>query len=249
MKLPLILLVVMVFGLAGCASSPDMRGVDKAQAADANAELGLRYMLQGDNQLAMEKLQRALEFDSRHSSAHHYTAELYRRLDRMSDADRHFALAVRHLKEPDATLHNNYGGFLCSRGRYDEGEAQFLKVLENPVYPFPDQVYENLGLCMEDKGDYAKAEAYLRQALNRNPRAPQALLGMARISFAQENYLSSRAYLQRYRDVAAHTPESLWLGVRTERMLGDRNALASYGLNLRRNFPDAEETRLYLESR
>ncbi len=249
MKLLVLFTAVSLFMLSGCASTPGGRDVDRASAADANAELGLRYMLQGDLEVAMEKLERALEFDSRHVPAHHYTAELYRRLDRDDRASRHFALAVRHSREPDYALFNNYGAFLCSQGEYDKGEEQFLKVLENPVYSRPDQVYENLGLCMESKGDLDKAQSYLRQGLNLNARAPRSLLAMARINFEQENHLSTRAYLQRFREVARHTPESLWLGIRTERILGDRNALGSYSLSLQRNFPDAEETRLYLESR
>jgi type IV pilus assembly protein PilF len=71
---------------------------------------------------------------------------------------------------------------------------------------------------------------------------------MARLSLVKENYLSSRAYLQRYSEVARHTSESLWVGIRVERVLGDKNALASYGMSLKGNFPNAEETRLYLES-
>ena len=250
MKLLSLILSLTLFALVGCSSTPRHGSdVDPTRAADANAELGLRYMLQGDYQVAMEKLERALEFDSRHAQAHHYTAELYRRLGRPNEAERHFSRAVRFSRDPDHTLHNNYGVFLCSQGQFRKGEQQLLKVLENPVYPQTDQVYENLGLCMEDSGDLSRAEGYLRQALSRNPRLPISLLAMARINFEHENYLSVRAYLQRYREVAPHTPESLWLGIRTERILGDRNALASYALSLERNFPDSEETRLYLESR
>jgi type IV pilus assembly protein PilF len=49
--------------------------------------------------------------------------------------------------------------------------------------------------------------------------------------------------------VAPHTPHSLWLGIQIERVLGDRNALSSYGMLLRNNFPAAEETKLYLKSK
>lgn len=243
-----LLMVMLWIGLTGCASSPTP-GVDKTRAAEANAELGLRYMLQGDHQVAMEKLQRALSFDERHAPSHHYIAELYRRLGRTSDAERHFALAVRYSETVDSTLHNNYGVFLCSQDQYEAGEAQLLKVLENPVYPQMAQVYENLGLCMEGKGDLQQAMAYLRQALAMNPRLPQSLLMMARLNFAMDNHLSVRAYLQRFRDVSPPTAESLWLGVQVERLLGDKDAVASYGLLLQQQFPDARETQLYLQSR
>jgi type IV pilus assembly protein PilF len=233
--------------LAGC-SNPVRDGVDTAKAAQANADLGLRYMMQGNYEVAMEKLNHALSYEPNHVPANHYLAELYRRLERHDDADKHFRRALRHAGSDDSILYNNYGSFLCSREQVDAGIKQFRKVLDNPVYPRRDQVYENMGLCFERKPDHEQAETYLRKALELNPRAPKSLLAMGQISFARENYLSARAYLQRYAEVARHTPESLWLGIRVERVLGDKNALASYGLSLRGNFPESAETRLYLES-
>ena len=57
----------------------------------------------------------------------------------------------------------------------------------------------------------------------------------------------ARAYLQRYAEVAQHTAESLWLGVRTENQLGDKDQMASYGLKLRAKFPDSEQAK-YLQT-
>lgn len=241
------LLLIPLLVLAGCAGNPEHEGVDIKKAAEANATLGLRYMQQGNYEVAMNKFKRALSYDKHYGPAHHYIAELYRRLERYEEADDHYRDALAYTRD-DYSLYNNYGVFLCGRGRYDEGERQFLKVLENPVYPQTDQVYENLGLCVERKPNLERAEGYLRSALRLNPRLPKSLLGMGRISFARGEYLSSRAYLQRYLEVAKHTPESLWLGIRTERLLGDNNAVSSYGMLLKGNFPSAPETKLYLES-
>lgn len=241
--------VLLAIVLTGCSSSTVRDGVDPEKAAKANADLGLRYMLQGNSELALSKLKRALEFEPHYVPAHHYIAELYRRLGRYDKADYHFREAIDYLEGEDSTLFNNYGAFLCSQDRFDEGVEQFLKVLNDPVYPRPDLVYENMGLCMERKPDLEKAETYLRKALERNPRLAKSLLAMARISFAEANYLSARAYLQRFQAVARPTPESLWLGIRVERVLGDKDALASYGLMLKNSFPDAAETKLYLESK
>ncbi len=235
--------------LTGCSSSPvKTDGVDTEKAAKANAELGLRYMIQGNNEVAMKKLKRALAYDDTYAPAHHYIAELYRRLGRPADAEDHYEYALRYSETEDSLLYNNYGAFLCSQDRISEGERQFRKVLENPVYPRRDQVFENMGLCMLRKPDLKKAEEYLRQAVQINPRLPGALLALAKVSFEEKNYMSARAYLQRYQSVGKHTPESLWLGIRVERVLGDKDALASYGLALKGRFPDAPETKLYLES-
>lgn len=243
----LISLFTMVL-LGGCSSNPAREGVDNEKAAQANAELGLRYMMQGNYEVAMQKLNRALTYEPHHVPSHHYLAELYRRLERYDDADEHFRHAINYADGEDSLLQNNYGSFLCSQNRIRAGVNQFKKVLENPVYPRRDQVYENLGLCLERKPDLVEAEIYFRKGLELNPKAPKSLLAMARLSFNKKNYLSARAYLQRYAEVARHTSESLWLGIRVERILGDKNALASYGLSLKGNFPNSAEARLFLES-
>lgn len=234
--------------LQGCSSQPDREGIDYTKAAEVNATLGLRYMQQGNYELALKKLQKAIGFDPRYAPAHHYLGELYRRLEKYDEADEEYRDAIYYSDEPDYSLFNNYGIFLCSRKRYDEGEKQLLRVLENPVYPRKELVYENLGMCVEQKPNQERAEEYLRNALRINPRLPNSLLAMARLSFAKGEYLSTRAYLQRYLESARHTPETLWLGIRTERLLGDRNAVASYGLLLKANFPNAPETKLFLQS-
>lgn len=234
--------------LSGCGSSPSREGTDPKQAADANANLGLQYMLNGQYEVAMEKLKRALEHDDDNVNANHYMAELLNRLGRYDDADKYYRRAVSEAGSNDANLNNNYGVFLCGRKQYDDAEEQFLKALENPVYRGRLDTLENVGLCLLEKPNVKKGEEYLRKTLAVDSRRPKSLLGMARINFEQKNYMSTRAYLQRYLEVARHTPETLWLGIRTERILGDRNALASYSLLLKNNFPHSEEARLYLQS-
>ena len=71
---------------------------------------------------------------------------------------------------------------------------------------------------------------------------------MSQLSFDNTNFLSARAYLQRYLVISRHSPASLWLGIKVERKLGDEDALSSYELSLKNNFPDSIEAGLLLES-
>jgi type IV pilus assembly protein PilF len=247
MKFRVVVALMLGMLVAGCSSSPSRDKVDPKEVAEANADLGLQYMLNGQYEVAMEKLKRALENNSDSVNANHYMAELHNRLGRYDDAERYYRRAVSEA-DNDAPLNNNYGVFLCGRKKYDQAEQQFLKALENPVYRGRIDTMENIGVCMLDKPDVKKGEEYLRKTLAADPRRPKSLLGMARINFTQGNYMSTRAYLQRYLEVARHTPETLWLGIRTERILGDKDALSSYAMLLKNNFPNAEETRLYLQS-
>lgn len=239
-----ILLVLLVGAVAGCASTAGDRQFDAEKAAKANAELGLRYMLQGKNDIALEKLQRALSYDDESAAAHHYMAELYRRLGEQDKADEHYREAID--SEPEnPSIHNNYGVFLCETGRYDDAEDEFLEVVKNPVYTGRAATYENLGLCLRQGKENKRAENYFRKALDINPRLPKSLAAMAELSYEEDNMLSARAYLQRFSAVARHTPQTLWLGIRVERNLGDRDAVASYGMLLKNKFPESEEAAKY----
>ena len=81
-----------------------------------------------------------------------------------------------------------------------------------------------------------------------NSRLAPALIQMADLSFRAERYLSARGYFQRYSEVAKHTAKTLWLGIRIERQLGDRDAESSYRLLLEKNYPDSPLTQRLLES-
>lgn len=242
-----LLMVVVLAVLGGCASQPERESTDPKKAAQFNAELGLNYMVQGKSEQAMQKLLKALEYDDDSVDANHYIAELYRRLGRNDKAAEHFRIAAS-LAPKDPSIQNNYGVFLCSEKRYDEGIKRMLLALDSPVWPARDEAYENLGQCLRDKGDIDKAEQYFREALALNVNRPRSLLALAEISHQSGNYISARAFLQRYGVVAPHSARSLWLGIQVERLLGDKNAVASYGLALKNNFPNSEEARLYLKS-
>lgn len=215
--------------------------------ARLNVELGKAYIHEGDYKQAMTKLERAIEQSPNYPDAHGTLAILHWRLGEYDKAERAFREAIS-LNPEDPQFHNNYGVFLCERKRFPQAEEQFMQALTNPLYETPEHAYTNAGLCALRSGNLERAETHFRAALQRNPKFAPALLRMGEISFEQQHYLQARGYLQRYNEVAQPTADSLWLGVRTERKLGDRDAASSYALRLRAQFPDSEQTRALLES-
>lgn len=233
--------------LAGCATTGVDRDMKKHEAAaHANTQLGIEYLRKGEYETSLKKLKKALEIAPDYSDAHDVIAVLYERVGEMKLAEKHFQRGLK-LNPDNAGAHNNYGRFLCNRKRYSEAEEEFLVAAKNAFYVSPELPLHNAGLCMETVPDLEKAEAYYRRALEKNPLFGPALLQMTRLSYEQESYLSARAYLQRYQQVSAHTPESLWLGVRTEYALSDHKAWGNYALQLKNNFPDSRQTSLLTE--
>ena len=218
-----------------------------SQLARVNTQLGFGYLRNGQTGLAWERLNAALQADPDYATAHNGIALVYDRLNEPKKAEKHFKRAIE-LNPSDSAAQTNYGAFLCQQGRIDDGEKHFLKAVENPLYNKPALAYTNAGVCKLRADDPSGAETYFRAALRADPRFPLALLNMAELSFERQQYLTARAYVQRYEEVSRHNSRSLWLGIRTEEMLGDKDAVSSFAMLLKANYPDSRETQMLLDS-
>jgi len=237
--------------VAGCASTGERQQEQekRQKLVDTHVQLGANYMQQGRMDVAKESLDKALELAPDDTQANNMMALLQWRLRNYDAADIHFRRATSAAaRGVNPNAQHNYGAFLCERGRLDEALAWFERAVANPQYATPELANFNAGLCALKKPDRAAAERYFRAALVREPRYAPALLAMARLSLEAGNALSARGFLARYDKVGAETAESLWLGVRVEHALRNRNAEANYAVRLRGRFPDAPETQEYLRS-
>ena len=220
---------------------------DREEIAARNLNLGIEYMKLGEYNLALEKLLRAKEAKSDYAPVYDALGLLYQKLGQPEEADRNFRQAIKLNSNSSITL-NNYGQFLCNQDQEEEAENHFLAAAENPLYETPEIPYTNIGTCalMHDQPD--KASEFFKKALTLNPAIPAALIQMAEIECNEGNYESAHDYLERYLKFSKHTPKSLWLGIRIEQQLGNKNKVSGYALLLRNQYPDTEEARFLQES-
>lgn len=236
------LIIVSLSALLLACSSGVRQEEEKNNIADTNMRLGLGYLKQGRLDDALAKLEKALDEAPDMAEAHSTVALIYKQLGEKEQADKHFSKAL-DLKPEDGATHNNYGVFLCEQRQFDKAEKHFMQALQSRGYKTPASAWENAGVCAEQIPDIDKAEKYLRKALQINPRQPVALFEMARICFDTNRTLNARAYMERYFEVEKPGPQSLWLIIRVERKLGANDLADKYADQLRRKFPDADETR------
>jgi type IV pilus assembly protein PilF len=211
--------------------------------ARIHTELAASYYDLGNMPVALEEVREALRADANYGPANNVAGLIYGRLkeDRMAEESFRRALAI---SPTDYNAHNNYGLFLCDRKREREAIEHFLAAVRNPLYSFPDRSYVNAGVCARRSGNVKAAEGYFQDALKIRPNQPQALYQMADLAYARGDLLGARGNLNRVTQLVQANAEVLWLGLRVERQLGDRNAEASYALQLRNRFPDSPEARL-----
>lgn len=237
--------------LSGCVTQPSgrdaggMQGNERAQAsARIHTELAGMYYERSLFAIALEELEVALKADANYAPAYNVRAlvRMALREDQLADDDFQHGLRL----DGNSETHNNYGWFLCQRGRERESIPHFLAAVKNPLYPTPDKALLNAGLCSSKGGEMQAADDFLRRALALHPGMPEALFGMAELNLERGDVAGARAYFTRFEQGQTEplTAESLWLAVRIERKLGNQNAAESYAMQLRKRYPDARETQL-----
>lgn len=238
--------------LAGCVTTTTTTGgarpdADKGDAAQLNYELGARYYRQGSYDLARDRLMTAIELNPKNAVAHYTLALTYEKLDNLRLATESYEQAIR-IAPRNFDVQNAYAVFLCNQKDYDAASKQFDKAISAEENDNSEVTMTNAGVCMSQKPDNARAESYFRQALERRPNFPDALLQLCLLKFSSEDFLAARAFLERYLSGNAPTAGILYIGVRIEQELGDERARTEYANRILREFPDSREARRILET-
>jgi type IV pilus assembly protein PilF len=236
---------VLLIGIATCLSQPQLSAAEPLSNSQARAqvhtELAAAYYSRGQLGVALEELKDAVKSDSHYAPAYNMLGLVYMELREFPQAEENFQRAFS-LDNADPEIHNNYGWFLCQRGRTDEAIKHFLAALKNPLYTTPEKSYLNAGVCSLNKNDEQSAEDFFLKALKLRPQEPQALYYLSELAYKRADFFEAKNYLARLLQAAPPGSDVLWLALRIERKLGNRDAEVNYGLQLRKNFPDSRET-------
>lgn len=219
------------------SSEEDLANYERAKI---HTELGAQYYGSGQIGVALDEFNIALANERRYVPAHYMLGLVFMELKDDVQAEQHFKRAL-DLDSENSEARNNYGWFLCQRGRIEDSIKQFMAALKNPLYETPDRPYVNAGICSIKRQDDKSAEEFFLKALKLNPKQPQALLALADLYYRGNDLPNARAQLLPYMKTHTPTADALWLGVRIERKLGDKNSEESYAQILRQRFPLSKE--------
>jgi len=226
--------------VAGCAGLQPQASADQRRAAEVNAELGISYLRQDDLAQAQRALERAIQFDPKLAMAHLGMASLRERQGSIDDAIEHYRKALA-LEPDNPYVQTNLGDLLCRQGQAAEGQALLERAVRNPSYTARHVALLSAGLCDQNLGNTERAERRMREALQVEPRYPDALYEMARLTYADGRPFQTRAFLSRLDALGVVVPESLLLCYKAEMQLGNRQDASRCAERLMRDFPDSAE--------
>jgi type IV pilus assembly protein PilF len=235
---------------AGCVSTttgPAKTEPNQEDAAELNYQLGVRYFQKGNYELARDRLLLAVELNPDLAVAYSTLALTFEALDNMRLATENYEKAVA--ADPrNFDVRNTYAVFLCKQRQFDKARENFEIAASHRENDNAEVTLTNAGVCMVQKPAYELAEDFFRRALDRRSNYGEALLQMCLLKYQTEDFLGSRAFLQRYMGANPASAGVLYLGAQIESKLGDERAREDYVRRLISEFPDSPEARQVRES-
>jgi type IV pilus assembly protein PilF len=216
--------------------------------ARAHVDLGAAYLQAGNHGVALDEAKLALDSAPNYAPAYLLVATVYMFLDDKVAARANFEQALQ-LAPGDPEINNTYGWFLCASGQEQQGLERLAAAMRNPYYRSPARPHANAGLCHLRLKDDAAAETSFQRAVQLDPANSEAYLQLADIAFRRGNYDAARRYIMVLHQLGPTSAASAWLGLRTERRLGNREAAASYAQQLKSRFPTSSEYQLLLQGK
>lgn len=246
-----------VAGLAGCAhqAAPDSgaRAADSAPAsgdtdvrrrARIRLELAANYLQMGQTEVALEEVRQAIATDPGYADAYHLRGLVYMAMADLQGAEDSLRRA-QAMRPNDPDIMHNYGWLQCQRQQYEQANQLFERALSVPTYAARGKTLMSQGLCHQRAGRVAEAEKTLLRAYEIDAGNPVVGYHLASILLARGEPKRAQFYIRRVNNGEFANAESLWLGVKVERALGDSVAMRQLGEQLHKRFPDAKESQAY----
>lgn len=213
---------------------------DVQQRAKVHTELGAMYLQRGNMAVALDEARLALSADANYAPAHNLMGLAYMQLKEDRAAENSFERAIS-LAPGDPEINNSFGWFLCQSGREQRSLAYFNTAIKSSLYATPAMSMTNAGVCSLRLKDDKAAEDYFMRALRLDVNNARAIFFLADIAYRQGRLAAARLHLGELNRLGDATPDSLWLALRVEHKLGDREAEARYAVQLHRKFPGSPE--------
>jgi type IV pilus assembly protein PilF len=255
------LLVTGLVGISGCASKvagvdPTGNGVEMMTASDEpdarrrariRLELAVGYFEQGQTTIALDELKQSIAADPTFGEAYNLRGLIYMRLNDFRFSEESFRKALS-INPQNSNVVHNLGWLLCQQARYPESMRMFSQALSNPQYGERAKTLMAQGLCQIGAGQSADAELSLLKSYEFDAGNPVTAYNLAKLLFQRDDFVRARFYVRRLNNSELANAESLWLGVKVERRMNNRDAMLQLATQLQKRFPQSREATSYQRS-
>ncbi|MBC7619818.1 MAG: type IV pilus biogenesis/stability protein PilW [Candidatus Saccharibacteria bacterium] len=253
------LLITLAGSLNGCASGlatpvagsankadfiTDSDETDARKRARIRLELAVGYFEQGKTTTALDELKQSINADPSLFEAYNLRGLIYMRLNDVGLAEESFRRAL--VINPRASnVQHNYGWLLCQQSRVPEAVQLFTAAIANPNYGDRAKTWMTQGLCQMKVGNLKDAESSLGHSYELDAGNPITGYNLALLLYQRGEFVRAQFYVRRLNNSELANAESLWLGIKVERRLDNKDAASQLATQLKKRFPQTKETGLF----
>lgn len=246
------LLLALVALLSACSSTSglgkdvvtDSDESDVRRRARIRLELAVGYFQQSKFPIALDEVKKSLIIDPTFVDAYNLRGLIYMQMQENRLAEENFRQALSLAPGTGNILHN-YGWMLCQQSRYSEAAAQFSAAIANPAYGDRAKTWMVQGLCQARAGELDAAERSLSKSYELDAANPVTGYNLAALLYRRHALPSAQFYIRRINNSEHANAESLWLGIKVERKLGNQQAVEQLALQLNKRYPTSREKEFY----
>lgn len=247
-----------VFVMSGCATPSDAGGAtggrteivtesdetSERKRARIRVELALGYFEQGKSNIALDEIKQAIVADPTFSDAYSLRGLVYMRLNDFGFAEESFQKALS-LKPQDANVLHNLGWLKCQQALYPQALKYFSQAIANPFYGERAKTWMAQGLCQARAGMNPEAEASLLKSYEYDAGNPVTGYNLANLLYQRNDFVRAQFYIRRLNNSDLANAESLWLGIKVEKRMGNVDAAMQLATQLEKRFPQSREATSY----
>jgi type IV pilus assembly protein PilF len=244
--------------LSGCANQQGYQGPSGASGdivtesdepeqrkrARLRLELATGYFEQGQTTVALDEIKQSIAIDPTYANAFNLRALVYMRLNDIPLAEDSFRRALV-LNPRDADVAHNYAWLLCQQSRYAESFKLFAQAAANPTYTGKAKTLMAQGVCQVRAGQLNEAEKSLKQSYEFDAGNPVTAYNLANLLHAKGESAGAQFYIRRLNNSELANAETLWLGIKIERKLNNRENALQLGDQLKKRFAQSPEAAAY----
>jgi len=251
-----LLAALLALALAGCASMGPS-GADPSTApvtefdepehrtrARLRMELASSYFEQGRTDIALDEIKQALAADATYAPAYVLRGLVFMQMNNVRLAEESFQRALQLTPRDPDTLHN-YGWFQCQQGRHAQAIELFTRALASPVYGGQARTYLAKGVCQIRMGQLAEAEGSLSRSYELDPGNPIVAYNLSRLLFQRGEDTRAQFIIRRLNNSELANAETLWLGIKIERRMGNTVVVEQLAQQLGRRFAESSQWASY----
>lgn len=252
----LAVLLMSLLAVTGCASGApgtDGQSVEPLTASDEpdarkrariRLELASGYFEKGQTTVALDEIKQSLNADPQYGPAYVLRGLVYMRLNDNRLAEESFQRALRINARDGDALHN-YGWFACQVERYTEAIGLFDRALALPNYGPTARTYLAKGICLMRMAKFQEAEDSFKHSYELDAGNPITGYNLAALLYKRGEYERAQFYIRRLNNSDLANAESLWLGIKIERRMGNADGVSQLARQLGQRFGASPEWAAY----